>query len=109
MKIFNSYFSDTLAASFQLDSAVYSENSENTSTTDISVLKELMTGRIKAEIRKELESEFSGEINKTVHSMLETEDFSEAQALRDSFIESVYRQINPGGARIVLSLWNPVS
>ena len=109
VKIFNSYFSDTLAASFQLDSAVYSENSENTSTTDISALKELMTGRIKAEIRKELESEFSGEINKTIHSMLETEEFSEAQALRDSFIESVYRQINPGGARIVLSLWNPVS
>ncbi len=108
-KMFNSYFSDTLAASFQLDSAVYSENSENTSTTDISALKELMTGRIKAEIRKELESEFSGEINKTIHSMLETEEFSEAQALRDSFIESVYRQINPGGARIVLSLWNPVS
>ena len=109
VKIFNSYFSDTLAASFQLDSAVYSENSENTSTTDISALKELMTGRIKAEIRKELESEFSGEINKTIHSMLGTEEFSEAQALRDSFIESVYRQINPGGARIVLSLWNPVS
>jgi hypothetical protein len=108
-EMFNSYFSDTLAASFQLDSTSYSENSENTSATDLSVLKELMTARIKVEIRKELGFEFSDEIKKVVPSMLETDDLSEAQALRDSFIESVYREINPGGARIVLSLWNPVS
>jgi hypothetical protein len=68
-----------------------------------------MTLRVKNEIRKELESKFSGEINTTVKSIRETKNLFEAQALRDSFTESVYRQINPGGARIVLSLWNPVS
>ncbi len=82
---------------------------ENTSTADLSLLKEQLAGHIKDEIRKELESKFSGEINETVYSIRETEDLSEAQSLRDSLIESIYRQINPGGARIVLSLWNPAS
>jgi hypothetical protein len=68
-----------------------------------------MTEHIKNEIRAELEAEFSGEINEKVSSILEAENLSEAQALRDAHIESVYRKINPGGARIVLSFWNPAS
>jgi hypothetical protein len=105
-KMFNAYFSDMLVSGFQLDSAV---DPENTSTSDLSLFKEQLAGHIKDEIREELESKFSGEINETVYSILETEDLSKAQFLRDSLIESIYRQINPGGARIVLSLWNPAS
>ena len=104
--MFNAYFSDMLVSGFPLDSVV---DPENTSTSDLSLLKEQLAGHIKDEIGEELEAEFSGEINETVSSILETEDLSEAQALRDSLIESIYRQINPGGARIVLSLWNPAS
>ena len=103
-KTFNAYFSDTLASGFQLDSGAYPKN---TSTADLSLLKEQLTLHVKNEIRTELESMFSGEINRTVYSIRKTKNLSEAQALRNSFIESVYRQINPGGARIVLSLWNP--
>lgn len=102
--MFNTYFSETLVSGFQLDSGAYHENA---STVDLNLLKEQLRLHVKNEIRTELESKYSGEINTTVHSIHETENLSEAQALRDSFIESVYRQINPGGARIVLSLWNP--
>jgi hypothetical protein len=104
--MFNAYFSDTLASGFRLDSKMYPGNS---STVDLSFLKDQLAGHIKDEIRKELESKFSGEINRTVYSIRETQNLSEAQAFRDSFIESIYRQINPGGARVVLSLWNPAS
>jgi len=104
--MFNAYFSDMLVSGFQLDSTV---DPENTSTSDLSLFKEQLAGHIKDEIREELESKFSSEINETVYSILETEDISKAQFLRDSLIESIYRQINPGGARIVLSLWNPAS
>jgi len=105
---FKVYFSDILEAGFPLDSGVYSENasSENASTSDLSLLEKPLEVYIKNEIRAELEAEFSGEINETVSSILEAEDLSEAQALRDSLIESIYRQINPGGARIILSLWD---
>jgi hypothetical protein len=68
-----------------------------------------MTEYIRNEIRTELEAEFSGEINKTVYYILEAEGLPEALALRNAHIESVYRQINQGGARIVLSFWNPAS
>jgi hypothetical protein len=105
-KMFNAHFSETLASGFQFDSGEYTEN---TSTADLISLKEQLTLHVKNEIRTELESKYSGEIRTTVYSIREAENLSEAQALRDSFIESVYRQINPGGARIVLSLWNPGS
>lgn len=105
-KMFNSYFSEMLASGFQLDSGSYPENA---STADLTLLKEQLMLHVKNEIRTELEFKFSGEINSTVNSIREAKNLSEAQALRNSFIESVYRQINPGGARIVLSLWNPVS
>ena len=104
-KMFNTYFSNLLASGFQLDSGTYPEN---LSTDDLSLLKEQMALQIKNEIKTELESKYSGEINETVCSICKTKDFSETQSLRDSFIESVYRSINPGGARIVLSLWSPV-
>jgi hypothetical protein len=104
--VFNNYFSETLVSGFQLDSEAYHKNA---STVDLNLLKEQLASHVKSEIKKELESEFSGEINRTVYSIHETQNLSEAQVLRDSFIESVYRQINPGGARIVLSIWNPVS
>jgi hypothetical protein len=95
-----------LRSGFQLDYGAYPENA---SAADLSLLKEQLTLHVKNEIRKDLESKFSGEINTTVNSIRETKNLSEAQALRDPFAESVYRQINPGGARIVLSLWSPVS
>lgn len=103
-KVFNAYFSDLLASGFQLDSGEYPQNA---STADLSLLKEQLTLHVKNEIRKELESKFSDEINRTVYSINKAKDISEAQALRDSFIESVYREINSGGARIALSLWSP--
>ena len=105
-EVFAAYFSDMLEAGFPVDSGAFPENA---STDDFSLLEDLLAGYIKAEIRTELEAEFSGEINETVSSILEAENLSEARALRDAHIESVYRQINPGGARIVLSFWNPSS
>lgn len=102
--MFNTYFTETLISGFQLDSGAFHENA---STADFNLLKEQLTLHVKNEIRTDLESKYSGEINTTVHSIHGSENLSEAQTLRDSFIESVYRQINPGGARIVLSLWNP--
>jgi hypothetical protein len=105
-KMFDAYFSDLLASDFQLDSENYPDN---TSTADLSLLKEQLTLHVKNEIRTELESKYSGEINNTVYSIRKAKNLSEPQAIRNSFTESVYRQINPGGARIVLSLWNPTS
>jgi hypothetical protein len=104
--IFAAYFSDLLKAGFPVDSGAFPENA---STADFPLLEDVMTEYIKNEIRSELESEFSGEINETVSSILEAENLSEAQALRDTHIESVYRKINSGGARIVLSFWNTAS
>jgi len=101
---FNAYLSDLLETGFTLNSETYSENA---STTELSLLEALLADHIKEEIKAELEAEFSGEINETVYAILEAEDLSEAQALRDTEIESIYRQINPGGARIVLYLWKP--
>ena len=86
-----------------VDSGAFPENS---STGVFPLLEDLLAGYIKDEIRTELEAEFSGELNGTVSSIREAENLSEAQALRDAHIESIYRQVNPGGARIVLSLWN---
>lgn len=100
------YFSDLLEAGFPVDSEAFSENA---STAEFSLLEDMMTEYIKSEIRSELEVEFSDEVNETVYSVLEAENISEARALRDAHIESVYRQINPGGARIVLSFWNSAS
>ena len=101
---FNAYLSDLLETGFTLNSETYSENE---STTELSLLEALLADHIKEEIKAELEAEFSGEINETVYAILEAEDLSEAQALRDTEIKSIYRQINPGGARIVLYLWKP--
>lgn len=100
------YFSDLLEIGFPVDSGNFSEN---TSTVDVSLLKDMMTEYIKSEIRSELEAEFSDEVNETVYSILEAENLSKAQPLRDAHIESVYRQVNPGGARIVLSFWSSAS
>jgi hypothetical protein len=96
------YYRDMLDTGFPLDFGVLPENS---STDDLSLLKNQLEVFIKKDIRARLEVECSGEIGKTVRSIVETEDISEAQVLRDSLIDSVYRKINPGGARIVLSLW----
>ena len=68
-----------------------------------------MTEYIRNEIRTELEAEFSGEIHETISSILEAEGLSEARILRDAHIESVYRHIDQGGARIVLNFWNSAS
>lgn len=68
-----------------------------------------MTQYLRDEIRNALETEFSDEINETVFSILEAENLQKARMLRDEQIESVYRQINPGGARIILSFWSPSS
>ncbi|AKB19423.1 hypothetical protein [Methanosarcina sp. WWM596] len=101
---FNTYFSDLLEAGFALDSETYPEN---TSTAELSLFEGMLADYIEKEIRAELEAEFSGEINETVCAIIKAEDLSEAQVLRDTGIESIYRQINPGGARIVLYLWKP--
>jgi len=97
------YFLDLLEAGFPINSEAFSENA---STAELSLLEGMTTEYIKSEIRSELEGEFSDEVNETVYSVLEAENLSEARALRDAHVESVYRQINPGGARIVLSFWN---
>ncbi|AKB79767.1 hypothetical protein MSHOH_3284 [Methanosarcina horonobensis HB-1 = JCM 15518] len=101
---FNVYLSDLLETGFALKSE---NSSENASTAEFSQLQVLLADYIRAEIRAELEAEFSDKINETIHAIVETEDLSEAQALRDSQIEAIYRQINPGGARIILYLWKP--
>ena len=101
---FNAYLSDLLETGFALNSET---DSENASAAELSLLETLLADHIREEIRAELEAEFSGEINETAYAILEAEDLSEAQALRDTEIESIYRQINPGGARIVLYLWKP--
>lgn len=99
---FNAYLSNLLETGFVLDPEIYSETE---SSVELSLLEDLLADYIREEIRAELETEFSGEINETVCAILEAEDLSEAQALRDGRIESIYRQINPGGARIVLYIW----
>ncbi len=101
---FNAYLSDLLETGFMLNSE---NSSENTSTAELPQLQALLADRIRAEIRAELEAEFSGEINETVYAIVEAESLSEARATRDLQIEAVYRQINPGGARIVLYIWKP--
>lgn len=105
-EIFAAYFSDLLKVGFPVNSSSFPEN---ISTADFPLLEDLMTEYLRDEIRAELEAEFSGEINETVYSILEAENLAETQALRDMQIESIYRQINPGGARIVLSFWNSAS
>ncbi len=105
-EIFTAYFSDLIRTGLLDNSSAFPENA---STTNLSLLEDLITEHIKSEIRSELEAEFSGEINETVYSILEAEDLTEARALRDAHIESVNRQINPGGARIVLISWNSAS
>ena len=101
---FNAYLSGLLETGFALNSG---SSSENVSTADLSRLEFMLVNHIRADIRAELEAEFSGEINETVYAIVESEDLSEARALRDSEIEDIYRQINPGGARVVLYLWKP--
>lgn len=101
---FNSYLLELFETGFALNSG---NSSENLSTAELSQLQSQLVDHIRVEIRAELEAEFSDEINKTVYAIVGAEDLSEAQALRDSQIEVIYRQINPGGARIVLYLWKP--
>jgi hypothetical protein len=105
-EIFTAYFSDLIRTGLLDNSSAFPENA---STTNLSLLEDLMTEYIKSETRSGLEAEFSGEINETVYSILEAENLTEARALRDAHIESVNRQINPGGARIVLISWNSAS
>lgn len=101
---FNAYISDLFETGFAVD---LENSSENVSDEELSQLQTLLVDHIRAEIRTELEAEFSGEINETVSAIVEAEDLSEARVLRDSQIEVIYKQINPGGARIVLYLWKP--
>lgn len=103
-ELFLVFFAELLEADFKIESGI---SPENISASDLPVLQALLLTVLEEEIRAELEAEFSGEINQTVSGMVEAEDFSEAQALRDAQAESIYRQVNPGGARIVLSLWEP--
>ena len=109
------YYRDTLETGFPLDFGTYPENPsspenlsspENPYRDDLSLFEKPLEAFIKNDIRARLEVECSGEVYETVCSIVETENLSEAQALRDSLIDSIYRQINPGGARIVLSLWD---
>jgi hypothetical protein len=101
---FNTYLADLFETGFALD---LENSSEDLSSEEFSQLQTLLVDHIRAETRTELEAKFSGEINETVSSIVEAEDLSEARALRDSQIEVIYRQVNPGGARIVLYLWKP--
>ncbi|WP_440954656.1 hypothetical protein ACSAZK_13730 [Methanosarcina sp. Mfa9] len=98
------FFAELLETDFKFESGI---SPENVSASDLPVLQALLLAVLEEEIRTGLEAKFSGEINRTVSGMVGAEDFSEAQALRDAQVESVYRQVNPGGARIVLSLWGP--
>jgi hypothetical protein len=101
---FNDYVLELFETGFELN---IENSSETPSVEEFSQLKVLLVNRIREEIRGELEAEFSGEINETAYAIAGAEDLSEAQVLRDSQIEAIYRQINPGGARIVLYLWKP--
>lgn len=101
---FHAYLSDLLETGFALNSETYPENM---SPADLSLLEALLVDHLRTEIRAGLEAEFSGKINETVYAILEAEDLSEAQALRDEQIESIYRQVNPSEARIVFYLWRP--
>ncbi len=103
-EVFLVFFAELLEADFKLESGI---SPENVSASDLPVLQDLLLAVLEGEIRTELEAEFSGEINQTISGMVAAEDFSEVQALRDAQVESIYRQVNPGGARIVLSLWPP--
>lgn len=103
--MFNENFSERLASGFQLGPVEYAQN---TSAADLTLLNEQLTRHTKEKIRTGLESEYSGEINRTINSICKAKNLSEAQAHRDLLIESIYRQVNPGGARIVLSLWSPI-
>ncbi|MFA7036254.1 MAG: hypothetical protein WC183_08035, partial [Methanosarcina sp.] len=101
---FNAYLYDLFNTGFAPN---FENFSENISTAELSQLEVLLVDHIRADIRTELEAEFSGEINETVYAVAKVKDLSEARVLRDSQIDAIYRQINPGGARIVLYLWKP--
>lgn len=107
---FNAYISELFETGFALNSDNYSEHSpehspEATSAAELSQIEAMLVDRIKSDIRSELETEFSGEINETVYALSRAENLPEAQDLRDSQIEAIYRKINPGGARIILYIW----
>lgn len=105
---FNAHISELFETGFALYSENSSENSsEKSPTSELSQLKPILVDHFREDIRAELEAEFSGEINETVYAIVEAENLSEARNLRDSQIEAIYRQINPGGARIVFYLWKP--
>lgn len=105
---FNVYLSNLLETEFEISSENSTENfSENLSTTELSQLQALLVNHIRVEIRAELEAEFSDKINTTVYDITRAETLYEARVIRDSQIDEIYRQINPGGARIVLYIWEP--
>lgn len=101
---FSAVVSCMLETGFGLDPGL---SPENASFSDLPLFKGLLQTRLEQEIRTGIKAELSCEINETLSAILEAEDISEAQALRDAQVESIYRQVNPGGARIVLSLWEP--
>ena len=101
---FNVYLLSLLETGFELSSE---NSSEYSSAVEFSQLQALLVDHIRVEIRAELEAEFSDEINETVYAIVGAENLSEARVIRDSQIDEIYRQINPGGARIVLYLWKP--
>lgn len=103
------FFADRLSGVFNLSENISGNISEEIPVPDLSDLKALLHPLIKYQIREGLETELSPEINATVSKMIESGNVSEVRSLRDVQVESIYRKINPGGARAVLCLWAPSS
>lgn len=99
---FASYHLDILEAGFQLYLKNYSENP----STGPALIKPVLERSIRDYIKAQLLLDHSPEIFETAVSITKTDDLSEAQALRDSLVESIYKQTNSGGAQIVLILWD---
>jgi hypothetical protein len=99
---FAAYHLGMLETGFQLYPKNYSKNP----STGPSLIRPVLEKSIRDYIKAQLLLDYSPEIVKTSTSIMKADHLSEAQALRDSLVESIYRQINPGGAQIVLSLWD---
>lgn len=112
-KEFDTYFTDRLQSGVPLNTDISSENvkgqeikAAEEGKDNSLVLREELRIYFKEEIKKELETEFSDDIDRTISSIIKAKNLSEARTLRDACIDSIYKEINPGGARIVLSIWD---
>lgn len=112
-KEFDTYFTNRLQSGMPLNTDISSENvkgqeikAAEEGKDNSLVLREELRIYFKEEIKKELETEFSDDIDRTVSSILKAKSSSEARTLRDACIDSIYKEINPGGARIVLRIWD---